>query len=61
MQYRRFGKLNWEEPVLRFGVMLLPLVNGDTAHIDEAECGFWETGLANGHHSSMKVYYYRGH
>jgi predicted aldo/keto reductase-like oxidoreductase len=37
MKYRRFGTLDWEVSVLGFGVMRLPLINDDPAHINEAE------------------------
>jgi predicted aldo/keto reductase-like oxidoreductase len=38
MQYRRFGKLDWEVSVLGFGVMRLPLLDeDDSSQVDEAE------------------------
>jgi len=37
MQYRRFGKLDWEGSVLGFGVMRLPLTDSDPANVDEPE------------------------
>jgi predicted aldo/keto reductase-like oxidoreductase len=37
MKYRRFGRLDWEVSVLGFGVMRLPLIDEDPAHINEAE------------------------
>ena len=37
MQYRKFGKLNWDVSVLGFGAMRLPLTDSDPAHIDKPE------------------------
>ena len=37
MQYRKFGKLDWEVSVLGFGAIRLPLTNKDPASIDEPE------------------------
>ena len=37
MKYRGFGMLDWEASVLGFGVMRLPLIDDDPAHINEAE------------------------
>ena len=37
MQYRRFGKLDWEVSVLGFGAMRLPLVDKETGKVDEPE------------------------
>ena len=38
MQYRRFGKLDWEVSVLGFGAMRLPLLDeDDSSQVDEAE------------------------
>ena len=37
MKYRGFGMLDWEVSVLGFGVMRLPLIDEDPAHINEAE------------------------
>lgn len=35
MQYRRFGKLNWEVSALGFGAMRLPLIEGTQGKVDE--------------------------
>jgi len=37
MQYRKFGKLDWEVSILGFGAMRLPLVDKDTGKVDEPE------------------------
>jgi predicted aldo/keto reductase-like oxidoreductase len=37
MQYRKFGKLDWEVSALGFGAMRLPLTNRDPASVDESE------------------------
>ena len=37
MQYRKFGKLDWEGSVLGFGAMRLPLTDSDPANINEDE------------------------
>jgi len=37
MQYRKFGKLDWEASVLGFGAMRLPLTDMNYANVDEPE------------------------
>jgi predicted aldo/keto reductase-like oxidoreductase len=37
MQYRRFGKLDWEVSVLGFGAMRLPLAGKEPSEVDEPE------------------------
>jgi len=37
LQYRKFGKLDWEVSVLGFGAMRLPLTDENQANVDEPE------------------------
>ncbi|MBU2551860.1 MAG: aldo/keto reductase [Proteobacteria bacterium] len=37
MNYRRFGKLDWESSILGFGAMRLPVIDNDQSKINEPE------------------------
>ncbi|MEM2104253.1 MAG: aldo/keto reductase [Candidatus Bathyarchaeia archaeon] len=37
MNYRKFGRINWQVSVLGFGAMRLPILNGDPTKINEPE------------------------
>lgn len=61
MQYRRFGKLEWQASILGFGCMRLPVENGNTEQIDElAATSMLLEGIERGINYLDTAYTYHG-